>query len=239
MTNSEFDMGSFSKQSSAIERRPNLHEDIVAKLTEMIQEGELPPGSRIAELPLCERFGVSRTPLREALKVLAADGLVVWRANYGARVSEVNVDEVRDVFETLSGLERLIGTLLVERISDVQIKTLDAMHEELVRLHGAEDRVGYFRLNQMIHRFMASAVDNGSLYDVYEALSKKVYRARTMANYGHDRWDASVQEHEGFMSALRRRDAIELAEALEQHNAATCRAVIGALRFSQSTVDES
>jgi len=235
---SNTDSSAKSAWSTPPERRANLHEDLVVRLTEMIQEGELPPGSRVPEVSLCEHFGVSRTPLREALKVLAADGLLVWRANYGARVSEVNIEEMRDVFETLGGLERLIGALLAERVTDTELLQLEAMHSELRRLHQIEDRTGYFKLNQMIHRFMANAVRNQSLHDVYEALSKKVYRARTMANYGHERWDESMAEHEQFMEALRQRDSAALAARLEHHNAATCTAVIAELRLQHAAADD-
>src|SRR5260370_31625249 len=99
------------------ERRATLHESLVDQLIEMIQEGELPPGSHIPEVTLCNHFGVSRTPMREALKVLASIGWVVWRANYGAKVSEVDPEETAGVFETLGGFELLIGRHIVERIS--------------------------------------------------------------------------------------------------------------------------
>jgi DNA-binding GntR family transcriptional regulator len=213
--------------------RTTLHEDLVARLTEMIQEGELPPGSRIAEVALCEQFGVSRTPLREAMKVLAADGLLVSRPNYGAWVSRVDIDEVRQIFETLGGLEQLIGTLLVDRIMPDELAQLEALHSEFVRLHAIDDRVGYFRVNQMIHLAMASAVHNQSLHDVYDALSKKIYRARTMANYSHDRWDESTREHEDIMAAVRAGDGELLAERLTSHNMATCRAVLASLEKVQ------
>ncbi|MBB3165799.1 DNA-binding GntR family transcriptional regulator [Rhizobium laguerreae] len=210
-------------------KRLTLHEDLVARLTEMIQEGELPPGSRMPEIQLCEHFGVSRTPLREALKVLAADGWLVWKANHGARVSEVDVGEVAEVFELLGGIERLIGQLMIERMVPSEHLEMQAMHLELARRHAAEDRVGYFRINQEIHRRMSALTRNRSLQDTYEALSKKVYRARTMANYGHERWDQSLIEHTDFMDALRRHDQAELMERLEAHNKATCEAVISAL----------
>lgn len=222
------------KPSRGPVERTTLHEDLVTRLTEMIQEGELPPGSRIAEAALCEQFGVSRTPLREALKVLAADGLLVWRANYGARVSEVDIDEVREVFETLGGLEHLIGTLVVERITAAELGHLEALHSEFVRLHAIDDRVGYFRVNQMIHFALARAVHNSAFDSIYETLSKKIYRARTMANYSHDRWDESTREHEEIMGALRDRNRDLLAARLTAHNLATCNAVLASLEKVQS-----
>ncbi|HSI40564.1 MAG TPA: GntR family transcriptional regulator [Xanthobacteraceae bacterium] len=217
------------KWSPPTERRATLHESLVDQLIEMIQEGELPPGSHVPEVTLCNHFGVSRTPMREALKVLAANGWVVWRANYGARVSEVDAQETASVFETLGGFELLIGRHLVERIPDAELAALEAMHAELIRHHAQGDRIGYFRLNQAIHARMARGLNNPVLLDLYETLSRKIYRARTMANYGPERWLESMQEHDAFMQALRARDGTRLAALLEAHNAATCAVVIAEL----------
>lgn len=196
---------------------------------EMIQEGELPPGSRLPEVALCKHFGVSRTPLREALKILAADGWLVWKANYGVWVSDVDVGDVRDVFEVLSGLEVVIGTMLVDRITDEEIQVVDDMHEKLTAYHSQADRINYFKQNQEIHVYLAKICRNRALADTYGALSKKIYRARTIANYGRGRWDESLSEHSSFMTSLRLRDGTELARKLKEHNEATCEAVLASL----------
>src|ERR1700738_2048711 len=91
--------------------RISLHDETVSRLRAMILEGELLPGSRIAERELCDRFGISRTPLREALKVLAAEGLVELLPHRGARVSRLSDHELRDAFEIVSALEALAGEL--------------------------------------------------------------------------------------------------------------------------------
>ncbi|ODN69136.1 GntR family transcriptional regulator [Methylobrevis pamukkalensis] len=133
------------------------------------------------------------------------------------------------MFEALGGLELQIGARLAERITDDEIAELVAMHDTLARLHAQEDRTGYFRQNQSIHGFMAETTRNRTLRDSDAALAQRVYRARTMANCGHDRWDESLAEHLDFMASLRVRDREGLARKLKLHNDLTCTAVLGSL----------
>ena len=100
------------RAASTVSGRQTLHESLLERLRQMIQDGELAPGTRLSEQSLCERFGVSRTPLREALKILAADGYLDWRANRGIHVAEIQAREVVAAFELLGGLERLIGEIV-------------------------------------------------------------------------------------------------------------------------------
>src|SRR3954463_16118835 len=108
--------------------RLSLHEEIVGLLREMILEGKLEPGSRIAEAGLCRQLGVSRTPLREALKVLAAEQLVELLPNRGAMVSRVTLEETAELFEIIEAFEELIGELAAERMTDAEIAELQDLH---------------------------------------------------------------------------------------------------------------
>jgi DNA-binding GntR family transcriptional regulator len=216
----------------ATSARATLHEGLVARLREMIQEGLLPPGRRVAEVELCEEFQVSRTPMREALKVLAAEGWLQWRANYGATVSEVNPEEIDAMFETMSALERQIGRLAAERASDEEIRELQGLHDQLDGFFRSGDRVAYFKMNQVIHNRLAEATANHTIADIYHSLSAKVYRARSLANGEHMRWEQSLHEHAVFMDALKKRDGIAFGEALEVHSEKTRIAVVGELRRS-------
>ena len=201
--------------------RQTLHESLLERLRQMIQDGELAPGSRLSEQGLCERFGVSRTPLREALKILAADGYLDWRANRGIRVAEIQPDEVVAAFELLGGLERLIGETVSQRMTADDLQRLEAMHADMVRLHARSDRSAYFRLNQAIHAELARLTRNAVIEDVYRSVQRRVYRARALSNTERLRWDASVQEHERIMAALRARDPARLAAELVGHSNAT------------------
>jgi DNA-binding GntR family transcriptional regulator len=201
--------------------RQTLHESLLERLRQMIQDGELPPGTRLSEQALCERFGVSRTPLREALKILAADGYLDWQANRGIRVADIQAEEIMAAFELLGGLERLIGEIVCQRMTAADMRTLETMHADMVRLHARSDRAAYFRLNQAIHAELARLTRNPVIEDVYRSVQSRVYRARALSNTGRLRWDASVREHERIMAALRARDPARLAGELLAHSKAT------------------
>jgi len=210
-------------------RRRSLHDELVESLRQMILEGELPPGIRVPEGDICAQFEVSRTPLREALKVLASEGLIVLLPNRGSMVSMVRVDEIADAFEVLAPLEELIGRLVIRRASDEQIQEIEAMHRDMCACHRADHRAQYFRLNQMIHNRLAQLAGNEVLEATYEALSRKIMRARSVANADRLRWTESVQEHEAFMQALKARDGRRFSKCLRQHSERTGEAVVNRL----------
>tara|TARA_R110000787_G_scaffold9229_13_gene32535 strand:+ start:459 stop:1193 length:735 start_codon:yes stop_codon:yes gene_type:complete len=204
-------------QVSAFFRRKSLHEELVEILREKILTSELPPGTRVPELKICAEFQVSRTPLREALKVLAADGLIVLLPNRGCIVAEVEVDEVKDAFEVLSHLELLIGQLVVKRATDDDLSMMMRLHTEMVDCHASDNRSEYFNLNQQVHVSMAKLADNSLLSDTYESLSHKIMRARGVANSDQLRWNDSVREHTAFIEALMARDGGALSFLLKDH----------------------
>lgn len=211
-------------------RRTSLHEEIASRLRDMIQDGELPPGSRVPEVALCNTFEISRTPLREALKVLVSEGLVVHIPNRGFRISTVEPREIEAVFELMGALEELAGQLVCERASDAEIQKLEQMHAEMTRYHHQGKRGLYFRLNQDIHQYIVECTANPVLAVTYDSFSTRILRARSLANYSQLRWDESWQEHEQFMAALRQRDAALMGRLLRQHNANTGATVLRELQ---------
>ena len=218
--------------------RRTLHEELVARLGQMIQDGELAAGERISEVALCARFEVSRTPLREALKVLAAEGCVVWPANRGPRVAQVARGEVVAAFELLGALERLIGEVVCARMGDAELREMEAAHDRLAGLHRAGDRIGYFRQNQAIHSRLAALTGNAPVASVYDSLQKRIYRARALSNTAPLRWNESLCEHERIMAALRLRDPLRLVAELTSHSRATECAVLQSIEPSPSPAKE-
>src|ERR1700756_3865161 len=105
-----------------------LHEEVVGRVRAMLLDGDIPPGARIPERELCEKLEISRTPLREALKVLAAEGLVQLLPNRGARAARFTDRDMRDLFEVCQGLEALAGELAAERITEPQVSDIAAAH---------------------------------------------------------------------------------------------------------------
>lgn len=211
-------------------RRTSLHDEIVSRLRAMILEGVLAPGEAVPELKLCADLQISRTPLREALKVLAAEDLVELLPNRGSAVREVLPEEIADAFQVMEALEGLIGRLVAARATDAEIAELRAMHEQLVSYKGAGEKRAYFETNQAIHRRIAEISGNRLLAATYAAYADKIRRARYLANLSSARWAESVEEHAEFMRALAARDGDRFATLLQSHIRLTGAAVIAALR---------
>jgi DNA-binding GntR family transcriptional regulator len=201
------------------ERPATLHDEVLVRLRNYIIEGNLPEGARIPEAELCGRFGVSRTPLREALKVLAAEGIVDLLPNRGARVRAVSLAEARDLLEFLGGLEALAGRLACERISEAGIAEIETLHFRMYRHYVQRELPDYFRNNQAIHQKIVEAAGNDALRAAHRSASAKVQRIRYAANTdpSRDRWAEAMREHEIILDALKRRAGGDLAQILFDH----------------------
>jgi len=201
---------------SSIERR-SLHLELVDRIRPLIVESQLVPGSKVPEKELCDQFSVSRTPMREALKVLAAEGLVRLEPNRGAWVTEVTVEEVNEVFPILTVLEALSGELACAQILDAEIQQVRHLHNQMLESYQKRDLAAYFRTNQDIHHAILLAARNETLTNSCQALSARMQRARYVANMSEDRWAEAVNEHEQIIAALELRDGPQLASVLVQH----------------------
>lgn len=200
----------------AIQRRP-LHDEIVEKMRRMIGEGELLPGARVPEKLLCERFGVSRTPLREALKVLAAEGLVELYPNRGAVIATLQMSELEEMFPVLGHLEALAGEMACAHITEDELAEIRALHYQMVVHFRRGERPDYFRLNQEIHARILQAAKNKALAGVHGTLASRIRHARYLANLTQARWAKAVEEHEEILDALSKREGRRLAELLKAH----------------------
>jgi DNA-binding GntR family transcriptional regulator len=210
-----------------------LAQSVADRLRDWIVQGELAPSVRLNERLLCEQLGISRTPLREALKSLASEGLVSLQPNRGAIVTPLTVAGIKEIFQVLGSLESLAGELVCEHASAADIAELRAMHYQMVAHHARRDLAEYFRMNQAIHMRLVEASGNATLAQTYRQLNAHVRRARYMANLSEARWEKAVREHEAMMSALVARDAATLKQLLKEHLGAKMIAVLAALE-SQS-----
>lgn len=231
------------KLSSDHSKRPlermSLHDQLVAKVREMIVDGELKAGAALPERMLCETFGVSRTPLREAFKILAAEGLIELRPHRTPVVTSIDRAEIAHVFDVMVALDAAAGLKAALAATDADIVRLDAMHTELVRLHREAARAAYFRLNQQIHAEITRLAGNSVLLNIWTTLHASIFRARAIANYDASRWTESVREHEAFMSLLRNRDAEGFATALSAHTRKTGDSVLRMLADTSDVRDDS
>ncbi|MES2751939.1 MAG: GntR family transcriptional regulator [Pseudomonadota bacterium] len=214
----------------------SLHDDLLGQLRDFIVEGQLQPGSRIPERELCERFDVSRTPLREALKVLASEGLIELLPNRGARVRQFSETDIRNLFDLIAGLDFTAGRMACERISDADIAAIERMHLEMYAHYLRQELADYFRLNQNIHQAIVDAAANPFLSSSYATANALVRRLRYSANLvNRDRLSDAMREHEAIVDALRRRDGDLLSRLMFDHMRGKCDAVCEYLREHQST----
>ena len=212
-----------------IARRP-LHEEAADRLRDLIVQGRLVPGARLNERLLTAQLGVSRTPLREAFKVLATEGLVELLPNRGAIVSEIDPVRLAEILAVMGALEALAGEFACVNASDGQINEIRSLHHEMLANHARGDLAGYFKFNQAIHLKIVKYSGNTVLYNAYRQLNANVRRARYMANLSQERWDAAVREHAEILEALAARDVVRIKALLADHLAHKLSSVLADLR---------
>jgi len=192
-----------------------LYEEVAELLRERIFKQELAPGSWIDELKLAEEYGISRTPLREALKVLAAEGLVTMKVRRGAYVTEVSERDLADVYHLLSLLESDAAGVAAQQATPSQLAELQALHQDLEAAVG--DRERFFRINEAFHRQLLTVADNRWRDQMVSDLRKvmKLNRHHSLLKTG--RIEESLAEHRALMQALEQRDAALAAERMREH----------------------
>lgn len=197
--------------------RPTLHNVVVSRLRDMIIEGVLQPGVRIHEGQLGQQLGVSRTPLREGLKVLAMEGLVELIPGRGAMVRTLTGKDIKDMLSVLSALENLAGALTCEHATDAEIAGVKRLHDEMLRHYRSGDRLQYFKCNQLIHSQLIALARNESLAMLHDILQSRMKRIRFIGDQNDETWSAAVEDHEEMMAALEARDGRRLSAALVEH----------------------
>lgn len=212
--------------------RAALHIQVAQRLRDMLVEGILPPGEKLNERELSERLQVSRTPLREAIKMLAAEGLVELLPNRGAVALSLSEQDVLDTFEVIAGLEGQSGELAAQRITPEQLSEIKALHFEMLAAHTRRDLPQYYRLNAQIHRQINAAAANPVLQATYNQVNARLQALRFRSNQDEDKWQQAVKEHEQMIQALSTRDAAGLRAVLVQHLNNKRDAVVALLRSS-------
>lgn len=205
-----------------------LHAEVLSRLRDYLVEGNLADGARIPERELCEKWDISRTPLREALKVLAAEGLIELLPNRGARLKALEPKDIAELFDLMGGLEALAGRLACECISEEEFDIIEQTHQQMYAHFLRGDRRGYFACNQRIHEAIFEAAGNDMLTATARSLQGRLRRVRYAANLDEqgERWREAVREHELILDALRRRAGSELADILFSHLRSTRAAVL-------------
>jgi DNA-binding GntR family transcriptional regulator len=207
---------------SPISRR-HLHDELVDRLRDYILAGQLPYDAKVPEKDLCDHFGVSRTPLREALKVLAFEGLVTLNHNRGAVIRPLTIDDLNDAFPIYARLEALAGELACQKLRPADIDELKRLHDTMVSSFNRCDFRSLLAANEQIHARIQAASQNRNLLHIIRCVSSRVRRARQSIRLPKACHGSAIADHERIMEALEKRDAAMLSRAICDHVGSTLR----------------
>jgi DNA-binding GntR family transcriptional regulator len=198
--------------------RKTLHDELAGLIRVMILDGELTPGQRIPEQALCVRFGVSRTPLREALKVLSVEGLVRLLPNRGAMVVRITAREAEDLILVLGVLEAFAGELACAHIDDRRLGEIRDMHNRMIEHFHRDERRPYIELNRAIHEAIIVAAGNEVLTEIYHMLKTRLSSVLSIARRPPPRWSEAVEDHRRMLEALESRDGAAMQLIARHHS---------------------
>jgi DNA-binding GntR family transcriptional regulator len=194
-----------------------LHGQVAQRLRQMLVEGQIAPGAKLNERELCEQLKISRTPLREAIKTLAAEGLVDLLPNRGAFAVALGEADILNTFEVMAGLEGLSGELAAQRITPEELVEIEALHYEMKAAYTRRDLSAYYRLNAAIHRAFNAAAKNPVLTATYTQVNARLQALRFRSNQDGEKWARAMAEHDRMIEALQRRDGAALRAELVAH----------------------
>ena len=195
----------------------SLHDEVAAQLRERIFAGELAPGGFLDEVRLAQEMNISRTPLREALKVLTAEGLVRHEPRRGCFVNEVTEQDLDEIFPVIGLLEGRCAYEAAQHASDADIETLEALHQKLAKHARARRITEYYEANFAIHEAIIRLAGNRWLAGVIADLRKILRLARLQQLHAPGRLDQSLSEHLAVFAALKARDADGAEAAMRTH----------------------
>jgi DNA-binding GntR family transcriptional regulator len=211
-------------QGVRIERR-SLHGELVTEIRRMIVERALVPGDKIAEQALSLRLGVSRTPLREALKVLAAEGLIQLLPNRGAVVASITAKEIDELFPILGALEALAGESAVRNATDADVARLRELHDTMIVHYRKNEELPYLKLNRQFHEELFHLAGNDALMEIYRQVLVRIHSVRFIVKKSASEWRAAVDDHERIIDAIEARDPRRLAAVLKTHMTETAASI--------------
>jgi DNA-binding GntR family transcriptional regulator len=203
-----------------------LHQDVAGKLREMIRKGILVRGQRIIEAEICEQIGVSRTPLREALRVLESEGLVELFPHKGVHIRQPSMHEIQEMFDVMGVLEGTCARMAAQKMTSAGWRKIERLHQKLETHYAEGDREKYLAVNNVLHAWIQELAGNRVLDDIVRRLREKVALYRHQQIYEGDRFDESIREHRKIRDALRRRDPDAAEMQMKRHLDRQCKALM-------------
>jgi DNA-binding GntR family transcriptional regulator len=196
---------------------PENRRPVADVLRDLIVSGAVAPGTRLTEMELCRTFNRSRSPVREAIRVLTSEGLIELLPNRGVRVRLPDIEEILQTFSVIGTLDAMAGELAAANISIADTTRIRELHYSMVVAFEAGDLPNYYRLNQAIHQAIWQASENRILVQELERLNAWVRPYRFAVNVRHESWRKSVLDHENILIALINRDGRRLGQILRLH----------------------
>ncbi|WP_337269606.1 GntR family transcriptional regulator [Oryzifoliimicrobium ureilyticus] len=211
-------------------KRASLHHHVVDKLREMVSRGDLPAGERLNEVALAQALGVSRTPMREAVKLLASEGLLELLPGRGARVRQYSAEELMDVFDVLGALERHAIEIAVSRMKPKALAAIERLHIQMGEAYAKRNKKAYFKANQKLHGLIVELAGNPQLAATHMTLTKQSVHNRHETLMSEQRWKESVAEHQAIFDAIVAKNAALAGVLMLDHSRKTGAAVVDAAR---------
>jgi DNA-binding GntR family transcriptional regulator len=205
--------------------KKTLHEEIANNLRELIMSGELQEGDKIKEDALCNSMGISKTPLREALRVLSVEGLIKLVPNRGSFVSTPTFEEIREMFDVMSVLEGICARAAAEKMSAKDLTTLEKLHNKLEKNFKRKAQREYIRINNQYHAFVQELAGNRTLNQIVNGLRQKILLYRYQSLNLPARFEQSIQEHRELIEAFRKKDSKKAETLMRRHLKTQCDAL--------------
>ena len=190
---------------------------IADRLRDMIMTSQLKEGDKINENELCASMGISKTPLREALRVLSAEGLISLVPNRGSFVTKPTIGEIKEMFEVMSVLEGVCARAAAARMDAAALDTVEQLHAKLEQEYTSRDQKEYIRINNQYHKFIQQLAGNRTLNQIVNGLREKILLYRFQSLNLPGRFDASIKEHRELLEAFRQKSAQQAERIMKKH----------------------
>lgn len=215
--NNPINLKNLISKEGALTRSPNLAENMANTLREMILLEKLPPGALLPERDLAEALGVSRTPMREAIRLLANEGLVSYKASHRPYVADPSLEEINECLRVQGALEALAGEWACEMASDHEIKNITKTNALIKEASDGSEQLQAFRLDMQFHEAIVAASHNKALAETHAIYNARLWRVRFFSSQREEGREKTRTEHIEIIKALRSRDPQATAQALKSH----------------------
>jgi DNA-binding GntR family transcriptional regulator len=206
-------------------QKKTLHEEIANNLRDMIMSGELREGDKIKENDLCDMMGISKTPLREALRVLSAEGLIRLIPNRGSYVTTPTFEEIKEMFDVMSVLEGVCARTAAEKMNAKDFSKLEKLHNKLEESFRRRDQKKYIHQNNSYHALVQELAGNKTLNQIVNGLRQKILLYRFQSLNLPERFEQSIREHRDLLAAFRNRDPEKAEMLMTSHLKKQCEAL--------------